>query len=153
MHAFARDVAGDGSRVGLTADLIDLVDEHDAALGAFDVHVGRLQEAQDDRFHVVADVAGFREGGGVGDRERHVEHARERAGEECLARARRADQQHVALVEFDVGEVASLGGGGLRVAIVEALVVIEDRDRENLLRVSLADDVRVEFEAQFRGRD
>ena len=38
-------------------------------------------------------------------------------------------------------------------AVVEALVVVEDRDREHLLRVGLADDVGVEFEAQLRGRD
>ena len=98
LHAFAGNIARDGGGVGLTADLIDFVDEDDAALGAFDVHVGGLQQAEDDGFDVVADVAGFGERGGIRDGERHVEHAREGLRKERLAGARRANQQDVALV-------------------------------------------------------
>src|SRR5262249_50103739 len=43
LHAFARYVAGDRRVVGLAADLVDLVDIDDAALGALDIVVGRLQ--------------------------------------------------------------------------------------------------------------
>src|SRR5262249_8442789 len=39
LYALARDVAGDRWAVGLTADLVDLVDVDDAALGALDIVV------------------------------------------------------------------------------------------------------------------
>ena len=152
MDAFARHIARDGSGVGLTANLINLVDEDDAALGALDVHVGGLEEAENDGFNVVADVAGFGERGGVCDGERHVEHARERLGEERLAGASWANQEDVALVEFDLAEgVGLVAARGLREAIVEALVVIMDGDGEDLLGVVLTDDVDIEFRAEGRG--
>ena len=57
-----------------------------------------------------------------------------------LPRAGRADQQHVALVDFDIVGVPrprSFVRG-------QPLVVIVHRDRERLLGVVLADDVLVE---------
>src|SRR5262249_1283532 len=48
LYALARDVAGDRGVVGLAADLVDLVDIDDAALGALDVVVGGLQQLEDE---------------------------------------------------------------------------------------------------------
>jgi hypothetical protein len=45
LHALAGDVAG--GVVGLAADLGDLVDIDDAALGALDVVLGRLQQLEE----------------------------------------------------------------------------------------------------------
>jgi hypothetical protein len=61
LHALARHVAGDRGVVGLAADLVDLVDIDDAALGALDVVVGGLQQLEDDVLDVLADIAGFGE--------------------------------------------------------------------------------------------
>ena len=44
LHAFARHVARDRGVVALAGDLVDLVDEDDAALGLLDVVVGDLQQ-------------------------------------------------------------------------------------------------------------
>ena len=60
----------------------------------------------DDVLDVLADVAGLGEGGRVGDRERHVEDARERLREQRLAGAGRAEQQDVRLLQLDVVVVA-----------------------------------------------
>ena len=87
LHAFAGNVAGDRDVLGLAADLVDFIDVDDAALGAGDVEIRGLKQAQDDVFHILADVAGFGEGGGIDDAERHVEHAGQRAGEQGLAGA------------------------------------------------------------------
>ncbi len=59
LDPFAGDVAGDGDVAGRLADLIDLIDVDDPHLGAGDVVIGGLDEAEDDVFHVFADVAGF----------------------------------------------------------------------------------------------
>ena len=119
----------------LARDLVDLVDVDDAALGPLDVVVGGLQQAQDDVLHVLADVAGLGQRGGVGDGEGHVEHLGEGLGEQRLAGAGGADQQDVGLLQLDV---AGLGAG------LDALVVVVDGDGEDLLGPLLADHVLVE---------
>ena len=58
LDPFARDVAGDGRVVrALATNLVDLVDVDDASLGGRQVVVGRLQQAEENRLDVVADVA------------------------------------------------------------------------------------------------
>ena len=122
--------------VALAADLVDLVDVDDAALGALDVVVGVLQQLDDDVLDVLADVAGLGERGRVGDRERHVEDLGERLREQRLAAAGRAEQQDVRLLPSSTSSVATLR--------VDALVVVVHGDREDLLRAILADHVLVE---------
>jgi hypothetical protein len=106
LHAFAGDVAGDRDVVRGLADLVDLVDVDDAALGRFDIVVRGLQQLQQQVLDVLADVARLGERRRVADGERHIEHARQRLGEQRLARAGRADQQDVALVELDARLIA-----------------------------------------------
>ena len=120
LHAFAGDVARDARVLRLARDLVDLVDVDDAALALGDVEVAGLEQPDEDVLDVLADVARFGQRRGVGDRERHVEDARERLREQRLADARRADQQDVRLVELDV-VIAERRR-------VDALVVIVDRD-------------------------
>ena len=136
LHAFARHVAGDRGVLGLAGDLVDLVDVDDAGLGLLDVVVGGLDQLEEDVLDVLADVAGFGERGGVGDRERHLEHAGERLREERLAAAGGPDEQDVRLLQLDVG--VAVGAG------LHALVVVVDRDRQDLLRLLLADHVVVQ---------
>ena len=140
LHALARHVAGDRGVVGLAADLVDLVDVDDAALRPLDVVVGGLQQLQDDIFDILADIARFGEGRGVGHRERHVDDSRQGLGQQRLAGARRADQQDVGFGQLDVVVLLS---------VVQPLVVIVHRDREHLLGVVLADHVIVENFADF----
>ena len=135
LHAFAADVAGDRRVVALARDLVDFVDVDDAALRALDVVVGVLQKLDDDVFDVLADVASLGQGRGIGNRERNVENARERLREQGLARAGRTEQKDVRLLKLDVI------GADLR---IDALVVIVDRNGEDLLRALLPDDVLIE---------
>src|SRR6185295_10102774 len=137
LHAFARDVAGDRRVVALAADLVDLVDVDDAALGLLLVAARGLVELEDDVLDVLADVAGLRQGRGVRDRERHREEPRERLREQSLAGAGRADEQDVRLLQLDVAVRRLLRE-------VDPLVVVVDRDGELLLRRLLADHVLVE---------
>src|SRR5690606_17297901 len=90
LHALARDVTRDRRVVRLARDLVDLVDVDDARLRLLDVVVALLQQLLDDVLDVLADVARLRQRGGVRNRERHVQQARERLREQRLAAARRA---------------------------------------------------------------
>ena len=124
LHALARDVAGDRGVVGLARNLVDFVDVDDAALGLLDIVVGGLEQLEDDVLDVLADIAGFGEGRRVRHRERHIEDAGQRLGQQSLAGTGRADQQDVGLRELDV--LVLLG-------VVQALVVVVHRDRQHAL--------------------
>src|SRR6185437_11276713 len=135
LHAFAGNIAGDGRVFVLLGNFINFVYVYDSLLGLLDVSIGRLQELEDDIFHVLADVAGFGERGGVHDGEGHLKHARERLREQRLAGTGGPDQQDIRFRELDVA--------GLLVQ-EDALVMIVDRDRELLLGLLLPDDVAIE---------
>ena len=125
LHAFAGDVAGDADVLAGLGDLVDFVDVDDAALGRLDVEVGGVQQLQQQVLDVFADVAGFGQGGGVADGEGHVEDLGQRPGQQGLAAAGRADEQDVALVDFDVAVAL--------VAQAEALVVVVDGHGQTFL--------------------
>ena len=97
---------------------------------------GRLVELEDDVLDILTHVAGFGEGGGVGNRERHRENAGEGLRQQRFARAGRADEHDVGLLQLDLSTAA--------LSEVDALVVVVDGDRELLLRLLLPDDVVVE---------
>src|SRR5207237_2429414 len=46
LHTLARDVAGDRGVIGLPRELVDLVDVDNAALGAGEIEVGGLDQAE-----------------------------------------------------------------------------------------------------------
>ena len=101
LDALARDVAGDRDVVGGLADLVDLVDVDDPALGGLEVEVGGVQQLEQDVLDVLADVAGLGERGGVADGERDVEDPGQGPRQQGLAAAGGADQEDVRLVELD----------------------------------------------------
>ncbi|MCY1406321.1 hypothetical protein D9M71_215830 [compost metagenome] len=144
LYALTGNIAGNRRVVGLARDLVDFVDVDDAHLGFFHIVIALLQQLLNDVFHVFAHITGFGQGGGVGDGERHVQQACKGFGEQGLARPRRADQQDVALAELDI--VALL------VALIQALVVVVDRYRQNFLSAFLTNDVLVQDAADFFGR-
>ena len=109
-------------------------------LGALDVVIGVLQQAQNDVLDVFADVTGFGQGRGIGDGEGHIENLRQRAGQQRFARTGRADQQDVALLDLHFGmrdrprlTRPPRRCGGL---LQDALVMIVHRHRQGFLGVS-----------------
>ena len=135
LDAFATDVAGDGWVVALARHFVDFIDVDDAALRAFDVVVGVLQQLDDDVLDVLAYVSRFGEGGRVGDCKWHVQDSRQRLCQEGLAGARGTQQKDVRFLKLDVVR---------RDFRIDALVVVVYCDGENLLRALLPDDVFVE---------
>src|SRR3712207_1504272 len=135
LHALAGDVAGYGGVVALASDLVDLVYVDDAGLGLLHVEVGGLYELEEDVLDVLADVSGLGKGGGVRNGEGDVEDPGERLGEQRLAAARRPHEEDVGLLKL-----GAIGGVG---AHANALVVVVDSHRKDLLGLFLADDVLV----------
>ena len=135
LHALAGNVARDGRAVRLARDLVDFVDVDDARLGLLDVVIAVQQDLLDDALHVVTDVTGFGQRRGIGNRERHVQHACQGFGQQRLAGAGRADQQDVALGQLHVIAV------GLQ---MHPLVVVVHGNRQDPFRAVLPDDVLVQ---------
>ena len=147
LHTLAGDVAGDRRVLALAGDLVDLVDVDDAGLGALDVIVGGLDQLEQNVLDVLTDVAGLGQRGGVGDRERDVEHLGQRLREVGLAAAGGAEHQDVGLGQLD--------GLGARVAHLllrlDALVVVVDGDGQRALGGVLPDDIALEEIADLDG--
>ncbi len=142
LHALAGDVARNGGVLALAGDLVDLVNIDDAALGELHVVIRRLKQAEQNVFHIVADVARLGERGRVRDGERHLEDAGERLGKERLAAAGGAEQQDVALLQLHVVVAAE----------EDALIVVVDRHGQRDLGRLLPDDILVEHLANFARR-
>ncbi len=137
LHTLAADIAREGGVVAtLARGLVDLVDVDDAALGTLDVVVSRLDEPQQDVLHILTDVACLGQRGGVCDAERHIEHTRERLGQQRLTDAGRAHDQDVALVDLDALEQPP----GL-----DPLIVVINGDGEHSLGAILPDDILVQM--------
>ena len=143
LHPFTRDIPGDRRVLALAGDLVDLVDVDDARLGLLDVVVRGLDQLEEDVFHVLADVAGLGQGGGVGDGERHVEHAGQRLGQEGLPAPGRPQEEDVGLLQLDLGVGVP--------ARLDPLVVVVHGDGQDLLGPLLPDDVVVEKGEDLRG--
>ena len=101
LDAFAGDVARDADVLRLAADLVDFVDVNDAHLGALDIVIRILKQAQNDIFDVFAHIAGLGDRRRIRDAEGNIQDARQRAGEKRLARAGWSDQKDIALLDFD----------------------------------------------------
>ena len=72
LNALARNIAGDGEVLGLAGDLVDLVHVDNADLRALDIAIGSVDELEQDVLHVLANVTGLGERGGIGDGKRHL---------------------------------------------------------------------------------
>ena len=114
----------------LPADLVDLVDVDDSPFGPLNVVIRILEQLEDDVLHVLADIPGFGEGGGVHNGERNVQDARHGLRQQGLAGTGRPDEQDIALLDLDVVEV-HIG--------FDPLVMVMDGDGKNPLRHLLAD--------------
>jgi hypothetical protein len=107
-----------------------------------------LQEAQNNGLHILADVAGLRKGGGVGNGEGDIENSGKGPGQEGFAATGRTDEENVALFELHIGMV---GGEGVGMLPANPLVMVVDGDRESALGPVLADHMTVEFGPDFPG--
>ena len=124
LNALARNIAGNGEVLGLTGDLVNLVHVDNAHLSALNIAIGGVDELEQDVLHVLAHITGLGKRGGVGDRKRHLEDARERLGEQGLTGTGGTEQQNVGLGELYLVHI---------VIELRAHVVIKGRHRSAAL--------------------
>ena len=139
LHALAAHVARDAWVVGLARNLVNLVDEDDAALRRLHVVVGHLQQARENALHVLAHVSRLGEHRCVYDGERHLQQFCYGACEQRLARTGRADHDDVALLYLHAVVLCTFR------VLLQTLVVVVYGYRQILLRIVLTDDILVEI--------
>ncbi len=136
LNAFTRDIACDRNIGTCLANLVDLVDVQDSALGRVDIEVGRVQQFQQKILDVFADVTCFGERCRITDGKGYVQHSRQRSSQQRLSAAGRSGQQNVALLDLHLGSAFPFTG--------QAFVVIVNSHREHTLRRVLSDHVLVQ---------
>lgn len=139
LDTLATDIASDRRVVALAGYLVNFVDKDDTALSRLDIIVGSLEETDEDIFDIIADIARLGESSSVGDSERHLDKASDSASEERFAGTGLADDDDVALLNFDL--IGSLFVIGMQ----QSLIMIIDSDGEDAFSVVLSDDILVEI--------
>ena len=104
-------------------------------LGARDIAIGRLDQAQQDILYVLANVAGLGQRSRVSYANRDIKDARQSLRQERLARTGRTQQQDIALVQLHIFRLQRR---------LNAFVVIVDRDAQDAFCRSLPDDVFIQ---------
>ena len=145
LNALARNIAGDGEVLSLAGDLVNLVYVDNAHLSALNVAVGGIDELEQDVLHVLANVTGLGERGGVGDGKRHLEDAGERLGEQGLTGTGGTEQQDVGLGELYLVHIVIelrahvvIKGRHRSAALDHAAIVVVHGNRHGALGVLLA---------------
>ena len=135
LHALSAHVARDRGVLGLTGDLVHLIEEDDTALGFGYIVVRILQQAHEQRLHVFAHITGLGQGSRITDSKRHLQHLGYRTREKGLTRTGRTDEKNVTLLDLHV-VIGDL--------LQHALVVVIHRYGEETLGVILINDILVE---------
>ena len=148
LNALARNIAGDGEVLGLAGDLVDLVHVDNADLRALNIAIGGIDKLEQDVLHILADVTGLGERGGVGDGKRHLEDARKRLGEQGLAGTGGTEQQNVGLGELHLVHIivelriqAVIKGRKRSTALDDTAVMVVHGNRHGALGVLLTHDI------------
>ena len=141
LDAFARHIPGDGAvDAFLPGNFVQLVNIDNPLLGAGNVPIGRLDEAQQNVLYVLADVPRFRKGGGVANRKRNFQSAGEGLRQQRFAGTGRPQQQDIGLLHFHI-----LRGG----PVADALEVVINGHGQRLFSLFLADYIGVQTGVDF----
>ena len=133
LYALTRNIAGDGRVFALAGNLVDLIDIDNAVLCQLHIKVRRLDQSQQNVLDILTDVTGLGQCGRVRDRERNLQSLGQRLCQQRLARAGRTQHQDVGLLQLYLG-----------LRMVDALVVVVNRNRKGNLRTILTDNVLIE---------
>ena len=141
LNTLARHVAGNGRVLALAGNLVNFVKIDDALLCTLNVAAGGLHKLSDNILNVFTNVARFRQGRCIRNGKRHIERTSERLSQKRLARTRRADQQHIGLLQLN------LVFKRLELFVtqrIQTLVMIEYRHRQCPLSAFLTNYIIVE---------
>ena len=136
LHAFTRYITGDGWILRLAGNLVDFVDIDNAAFRFLHIIIRCLNELQEDVFHILTHITGFRKGCSISDGKRNIENPCQRLRQERLTAACGAKHQNVGLLQFHIIRLSCTH--------INALIVIVNSHGEALFGLVLTDYILVE---------
>ena len=134
LNTFAGNIASYGSVLTFTGDLIKLIDIDNALFRTFHIKISCLQELKENILHVFTDISGLRQGSGICNCKRHIQHLGEGLGKQCFTAAGRTNQKDIGLLQFNI----------IFMIVENALVMIVYRHRKDNLCLFLADNIIVQ---------
>ena len=100
LYAFSGNIPGNGRAVGLPGYLIYFIDIDDTTTGKLHVVICRLEEIEDDVFHILSNISCFCKCGGICNGKRHVQYLGQGLGEKGLAAPGGTDEHDIALLQL-----------------------------------------------------
>ncbi len=144
LHALARYIARDGHVFGAAGDFVNFVNIDDAHFRTRNIAIRRADQPQQYVFDIVANIAGFGDGGRIRNAERHIQNAGQCSRQQGLAAAGRPDHQDVALVNFNI-----VVGRFSREAELDPLVVIVHSHGQHFFDALLPHHIFIELGLDF----
>ena len=135
LHTLTTHVARDAGVIRLTSYLVDLINEHDTALGSLHVIVGHLEQTRQDTLHIFAHIASLSKHRSVNDGERHIQHLGDGTCQQCLSGTRRTHHDDVRLLNLHPTLVSRL---------LQAFVVVIYGNGEIALGLVLSDHILIQ---------
>ena len=140
LNTLAADITGNRGVLRFSANLINFIDVDDAGLRPFNVPIRCLNQAQQDIFDVLADIACLGQGGRIRNGKRYIHRFCQSLRQHRFTHSGRADQQHVALGDFH----AVVG-----VPKEDSFVVVVDCHAQSALGSLLPDDILIQHLLDF----
>jgi hypothetical protein len=102
LYTFTTHIPRDRGIIGLTGDLVNLIDVYNASLCSFGIVISRLEQAGKDTFNIFTNVAGLRQYGCISDTEWHLKNLGQCACEICLTRSGFTSHDDVGFFNLDI---------------------------------------------------
>ena len=130
LYSLSGNVPRDGNIFSFLGDFVYFVDVHNAALRSFQIVIRVLYQLQQDVFHILADIARFRQRRGVRHRKGYVENTRKRLCQQSFSAAGRSEHENIALFKLHAVVFRLVFGG------IHSLIMIVNRNRQRFLALS-----------------
>ena len=134
LHTLAADIAGNRGVVALAGNLVNLVNEHNTALGLLYVVVGNLQKTCQNTLDILAHITGLCKHCCINYRKRHLQKLGNGTCQQSLARTRAAHHYDIALLNLDI-----IGSTALH----KSFIVVVHRNRKGAFSLILPNDILV----------
>ena len=135
LHSFTAHIAGDGHVLGLTGNLIDLIDEDDTSLRFLHIIIGILQQSYEQGLHIFSHIPGLCQRGSIADSEGHLQHFGDCAGEQGLTGTGGTDEQDIRFLDLHII---------VRQFLQHPFVMVVNGYGQEALGFILADDIQVQ---------
>ncbi len=135
LDPFPGDIPGDRGVLRLTGDLVDLVNIDNPLFRLFHIIIGGLDQFEEDILHILTDITGFRQRGGIGNGKGNIQDLGQGLRKQGFTAPGRPQEQDIALLELDIVKVL-LG--------FYPLIVVVYCHRQGLFCLFLPNDILVQ---------